>query len=111
MSSLDTFLDDCRAIVKGHCTFTRREGEKLLAEITRLRALVWQPFSEAPKDGTRILGWWSKRKIEIVRHCTGAWWYAATGHRILNKRILNKLPTLYLPLPEPSEEEKAAADK
>jgi hypothetical protein len=56
--------------------------------------VAWQPIATAPKDGTQIIGWWSKSQVfEIVDWCEGRW------TNLDNDEISQ--PTHWMPVPTP----------
>jgi hypothetical protein len=70
--------------------------EGLLEETKEeLKKREWMPIASAPKDGTEILGFMHKKRIELI------WFFAASSHTQnwldTNGEIVN--PTHWQPLP------------
>lgn len=67
--------------------------------------MEWQPIETAPKDGTPVLIFWSKKYIGIGEHAPedaffGAYWWAyGTG---------KCNPSHWMPLPPPPKDAHAA---
>jgi hypothetical protein len=78
--------------------FTAAPADSLLAALDAVDpARVWRPISEAPRDGTTVLGLCRHhlRPVQPVWFGDGGWWGP-------NGRSANKT-THFLPLPEPPE--------
>lgn len=83
----------------------------------------WQPIETAPKDGTEILAWFQKRKLDeyddpteevvggamaIVAFSGGGWdepeWLSAHGSYWMEDWCFADSPSLWQPLPTPPKE-------
>ena len=68
----------------------------------------WRPIDTAPRDGTRILGWFPqwrgvrtiRWRVDVANYAYG-WWADNNEHD--SRWLTAKLPTHWMPLPDPPE--------
>jgi hypothetical protein len=65
------------------------------------RPSPWRPISDAPKDGSIVLGFMNPTWIEGIQFYEDEWFYPSTGDAASKYKTQ---PTHFMPLPEPPKE-------